>query len=50
MLGDDEGRERELREPHRIYTEMLATGHVELVGRDLAIFSEPWLRQPRNPH
>ena len=49
VLGDDEGRKRELREPHRIYTEMRATGHVELVGRELAILSELWLRQPRNP-
>ncbi len=36
LLGDDAGRERELREAQRLYTEMGATGHAERVGRELA--------------
>ena len=35
LLGDDTGRGRELREAHRRYTEMGATGHAERVGREL---------------
>ncbi len=36
LLGDAAGRERELREAHRLYTEMGATGHAERVARELA--------------
>jgi class 3 adenylate cyclase len=36
VLGDEAGRERELREAHRLYTEMGATGHAERVARELA--------------
>jgi tetratricopeptide (TPR) repeat protein len=35
LLGDDAGREPELREAHRLYTEMGATGHAERVAREL---------------
>ncbi len=35
LLGEDAGRERELREAQRLYTEMGATGHAERVGREL---------------
>ena len=31
--GDDTARKRELREAHRLYTEMGATGHAERVAR-----------------
>ncbi len=31
-LGDDDAHERELREAHRLYTEIGATGHAERVG------------------
>jgi tetratricopeptide (TPR) repeat protein len=34
-LGDAAGRERHLREAHRLYTEMGATGHTERLGREL---------------
>ncbi len=36
LLGDDLAYERELREAHRLYTEIGATGHAERVGRALA--------------
>jgi adenylate cyclase len=36
LLGDEPSRERELREAHRLYTEMGATGHAERVARELA--------------
>ncbi len=32
LSGDAAGRERELRDAHRLYTEMGAVGHVERVG------------------
>ena len=35
LLGDDAGRERDLRDAHRLYTEMGATGHAERVAREL---------------
>jgi tetratricopeptide (TPR) repeat protein len=35
LLGDDIEAERELREAHRLYTEMGAQGHVERMARDL---------------
>jgi adenylate cyclase len=35
LLGNEAGRERELREAHRLYTEMGATGHAERVAREL---------------
>jgi len=35
-LGDDAGRERELREALRIYTEMDATGWMERIAAELA--------------
>jgi tetratricopeptide (TPR) repeat protein len=34
LRGDEAGRERELREAHRLFTEMGATGHAERVGRE----------------
>jgi tetratricopeptide (TPR) repeat protein len=34
--GDEEGRERELREAHRLFTEMGATGHAERLASELA--------------
>jgi tetratricopeptide (TPR) repeat protein len=34
LLGDDATRERELREAHRLYTEMGATGHAERLARE----------------
>ncbi len=37
LLGDDAGRERELREAHRLYTEMGAVGHAARVGRELGL-------------
>jgi adenylate cyclase len=36
LLGEAELRERELREAHRLYTEMGATGHTERLARELA--------------
>jgi tetratricopeptide (TPR) repeat protein len=36
VLGDEATRKRELREAHRLYTEMGATGHAERVASDLA--------------
>jgi class 3 adenylate cyclase/tetratricopeptide (TPR) repeat protein len=35
LVGDEETRERELREAHRLYVEMGATGHAERVAREL---------------
>ncbi len=35
LLGDDLTHERGLREAHRLYTEMGATGHAERVAREL---------------
>jgi hypothetical protein len=35
LLGGDAGRELELREAHRLSTEMGAVGHAERVGREL---------------
>jgi tetratricopeptide (TPR) repeat protein len=35
--GDNATRDRELREAHRLYDEMGATGHAERVGRELGI-------------
>jgi hypothetical protein len=37
LLGDDAGRERHLREAHRLYTEMGATGHAERLTRELRL-------------
>ena len=34
--GDEEGRERELREAHRLFTEIGATGHAERLSAELA--------------
>jgi class 3 adenylate cyclase/tetratricopeptide (TPR) repeat protein len=36
LTGDETGRKRYLREAHRLYTEMSATGHAERVARELA--------------
>jgi class 3 adenylate cyclase/tetratricopeptide (TPR) repeat protein len=36
LRGDDATRERELREAHRLYTEMGATGHAERLAGELA--------------
>jgi hypothetical protein len=36
LTGDDATYQRELREAHRLFTEMGATGHAERVGRELA--------------
>ncbi len=35
LAGDEETRERELREAHRLFTEMGATGHAERVAKEL---------------
>ncbi|MEK6327588.1 MAG: AAA family ATPase, partial [Actinomycetota bacterium] len=35
--GDEEGRERELREAHRLFTEIGATGHAERLSAELAL-------------
>jgi predicted ATPase/class 3 adenylate cyclase len=37
LRGDDTTRERELREAHRLYTEMGATGHAERLARELGL-------------
>jgi hypothetical protein len=37
VLGDDASRQRELREAHRLYTEMDATGHAERLARELGL-------------
>jgi hypothetical protein len=39
LRGDKAGIARELREAHRLYTEMGATGHAERVARELAALS-----------
>jgi hypothetical protein len=36
LLGSDAAQERRLREAHRFYTEMGATGHAERLARELA--------------
>ena len=36
VLGDEATCERELREAHRLYSEMGATGHAERVARELS--------------
>jgi hypothetical protein len=36
LRGDDAARERELREAHRLYSEMGATYHAERVAGELA--------------
>ncbi len=36
VLGEHAEAEHELREAHRLYTEMGATGHTERVARELA--------------
>ncbi len=36
LRGDDNTCERELREAHRLYTEMGATGHAERLARELS--------------
>jgi hypothetical protein len=35
--GDHEGRERELREAHRLFTQLGATGHAERLSAELAL-------------
>jgi tetratricopeptide (TPR) repeat protein len=37
LTGDDATHQRELREAHRLFTEMGATGHAERVGRELGL-------------
>ncbi len=37
LLRDDAGRERELREAHRLFGEIGATGHAERLGRELGL-------------
>jgi tetratricopeptide (TPR) repeat protein len=37
LVGDEEARQRGLREAHRLYTEMGATGHAERVARELGL-------------
>ncbi len=39
-LSDANSRELGLREAHRLFTEMGATGHAERVGRELAAAAE----------
>jgi tetratricopeptide (TPR) repeat protein len=36
QVGDEDGRERELREAHRLFTEIGATGHAERLAAELA--------------
>ncbi len=36
VLGDEPTRKRELRQAHRLYTEMGAAGHAERVARELS--------------
>jgi hypothetical protein len=36
-MRDDEGRERELREAHRLFTEIGASGHAERLAGELAM-------------
>ncbi len=40
LLRDEMTRQRELREAHRLFTEMGATGHAERVARELAAAAE----------
>ncbi len=35
LVGDEASRERELREAHRLFTEIGATGHAERLAREL---------------
>jgi hypothetical protein len=37
--GDQEGRERELSEAHRLFTEIGATGHAERLSAELALWA-----------
>ena len=37
--GDEDGRERELREAHRLFTEIGASGHAERLSAELATVS-----------
>ena len=37
LVGDETAHERELREAHRLFTEMGATGHAERLARELGI-------------
>jgi tetratricopeptide (TPR) repeat protein len=37
VLGDEVARQRELREAHRLFTEMGATGHAERLARELGL-------------
>jgi hypothetical protein len=39
LLGDEVGYQRELREAHRLFTEMGATGHAERISRELSAVS-----------
>jgi adenylate cyclase len=46
VLGDPAGRERELREAHRLFSEMGAAGHAELVARELSPSGHPDVGRP----
>ncbi len=37
LRGDEAARDRELREAHRLFTEMGATGHAERLARELGL-------------
>ena len=37
LLGDEATQQRELREAHRLYTEMGATGHAERLAKELGL-------------
>ena len=37
LTGDDTARERELREAHRLFIEMGATGHVDRLAKELGL-------------
>ena len=37
LVGDEAGRERELREAHRLSTEIGATGHAQRLAKDLGL-------------
>jgi adenylate cyclase len=46
VLGDPAGRERELREAHRLFSEMGAKGHAERVARELSPSGRPAVGRP----
>jgi hypothetical protein len=39
--GDADGHDRELREAHRLFTEIGATGHADRLAAELALVASP---------